>query len=289
MDWGDWIEGLAMIQALLIFIGVLLSTSLHPRVAMITSTLEHALSDIFHFTVIFLLVLLSFAIIGTWRFGALREDMSTIFRTMCTQMDAILGPPGTLMLSDLSSAGTLEHEYFVYVFLLHVVNFFCLVNFFLAIIVNGYTRHSVGTEYTDVENDIISDAVIGFLRLWYGIRYGWSSNRTIALAVSELPSTFIATSHLTSPRFCHVFPNTKSAEAFHKFYCTWVSNLTRFDEGQLPEYDVKPLVLAMESRQNVRLTRSELMQSLQMKVAREDNQLRIERGGSVSSGVVSEI
>jgi hypothetical protein len=53
ISWEESIEGLALFQALLIFMGVLLTTSLHPRVALITSTLEHALSDMFHFAMIF--------------------------------------------------------------------------------------------------------------------------------------------------------------------------------------------------------------------------------------------
>ena len=152
---------------------------------------------------------MSFAIIGTWRFGAVREDMSTIPKTMWTQFDAILGPPGTLGLSTVETNES--YEYFIYVLLLHGLNFFFLVNFFLAIIVNGYTRYSEGTAITDVENDIISDTVIVFFRFWYGIRYGWSSNKTIASAVSELPCTFIATENLAGPRFSHIFPNKESA------------------------------------------------------------------------------
>jgi hypothetical protein len=142
-----------------------------------------------------------------------------------------------------------------------MLNFFFLVNFFLAIIVNGYTRYSDFTELTDVENDIISDTVIGLFRIWSGIRYRWSSNKTIALAISELPSTFIAIEHLKDLKDTHsrnVFHDRGSAEAFHKFYSTWVSALTEFGEGQSPDNDVRPLLLAMESRQNVRLARAEL-------------------------------
>ena len=44
-------------------------TALHPRLALLTGTIAKALDDLFHASILILLLMCTFAAIATWRFG----------------------------------------------------------------------------------------------------------------------------------------------------------------------------------------------------------------------------
>eukprot|EP00929_Paragymnodinium_shiwhaense_P098005 TRINITY_DN59571_c0_g1_i1.p1 TRINITY_DN59571_c0_g1~~TRINITY_DN59571_c0_g1_i1.p1 ORF type:complete len:989 (-),score=220.50 TRINITY_DN59571_c0_g1_i1:124-3057(-) len=65
--------------------------SAQPRLALVTDTLAKASSDLFHFSIIFLSIFMSFAVMGTIVFGRELPDFTTVSRTTVTLFNALMG------------------------------------------------------------------------------------------------------------------------------------------------------------------------------------------------------
>merc|ERR1712013_811217 len=96
---------------LLLLLRIVMATSAHPRIALITSTMKHAITDLFHFFLIFAVIFAGFALVGSWRFGSELDTMGTWSGAFKAQIDMMLGPPGLFQLS--SEAGE-KPAFFVY-------------------------------------------------------------------------------------------------------------------------------------------------------------------------------
>merc|ERR1719421_2235139 len=91
--------------------------------------------------------------------------------------DSLLGPPGQIM--SIRADGTTRFDETVFSLLFHFICFFCMLNFFLAIIVDAYTKVCVDIEECSVENNVLSDlwylAVEYFLR----VRHRWPPRHAV--------------------------------------------------------------------------------------------------------------
>ena len=113
---------------------LILATAVHPRVGLLPTTLKNGFDDLLHFAIIFMLLYLLFALLGTWILGASRADFAD-FQTSCaTQLDMMLG--------GLPEDWSEETNVLVFVTIHFVVFFFFLLNFLLAIIVEAYSMRS---------------------------------------------------------------------------------------------------------------------------------------------------
>jgi len=200
-----------MVIAMVIFVRVISATSAHPRIAMMTETLKIAGSDMVHFSMLFVLVLWGFAIVGSWRFGDTRSDFRDIKVAMQTQFDCILDPPGSL---PVNSAASEDPEYLVFVVILHFVNFFFLVNFFLAIVVGAFLRNVQLLEDCDVEQDMVSD-LWGLVKcLALSVLYRWPGKGHILRELDGICFKYISVDDLIK----WGFRNEHSAVKFYEHY-----------------------------------------------------------------------
>ena len=135
-----------------------------------------------------------------------------------------------------------------------MLNFFILVNFVLAIIVNGFTKHREVIERTDVESDILTDTWLTSKRCLYSFWYRWPGIRRTAIDVERLPGMFVSVPWVSLDVPCAFTDG--GAAAFSHFY------------GQMPALTVCPhlaegvehSVYSVEGRQNVRWIKTELFQ-----------------------------
>merc|ERR1719329_982940 len=118
------LDTLGMGLMLTLCVRLVLATNAHPRIALITETMRHSASDMFHFMMIFLLVFVLFVLICSWRFGSRDEDVADFWNVFYTQFNALLGPPGALEFGRFD-----DTEYFMYCLLFHSICFFFMVNF----------------------------------------------------------------------------------------------------------------------------------------------------------------
>lgn len=202
-----------MIVALILLNRIVLATSAHPRIALITDTLAEAAQDLFHFMLIFLLIFICFAIIATWRFGAKMQELSTTGTAFLTQFNALLGPPGFLEM-DLDDS----LDYVIYALLFHSICFFFMVNFVLAIVVDAFSKVTTKLQECSTEQDLISDTYALLRTLPEILMHKWPPRHRIV--------KFLETnSHATQKKYLTVddiedgFPAGKaSAEKFVAYY-----------------------------------------------------------------------
>jgi len=127
-------ERAGFLALVIIMVRLILATAVHPRIGLLPSTLKNGFDDLLHFVIIFLLLFLCFAMLGTWILGASRADFAD-FQTSCaTQLDMMLG--------GLPDDWSDETNVLIFVSIHFVVFFFLLLNFLLAIIVEAYSMRS---------------------------------------------------------------------------------------------------------------------------------------------------
>jgi hypothetical protein len=194
-----------------VLIRMVIATSAHPRIALITATLSVAISDMCHFFFIFGLVFYGFAVIASWRFGGAREDLKSVTSTLYTQFDSMLGAPGYF---GLSQAQTENWEYTVYCFLFHTVTFFFMLNFVLAIIVDSYGTVMATINESVVAQDMVSDLVAAIRTKYMSMRYGWPKRKNMLKHIETVGATFLNPPELEELGF----RNDEAMNAFFKFY-----------------------------------------------------------------------
>ena len=116
---------------------VIMCTALHPRLALLTGTIVKALDDLFHATLLIILLMGSFAGIATWRFGTIREDFSSLGTSFLTNFMMMFGNfPDDWTGQEFWTP--LTPELMVYTILYFLVVFLLMQNFLLAIVVEAY-------------------------------------------------------------------------------------------------------------------------------------------------------
>eukprot|EP00747_Dinoflagellata_sp_TGD_P062126 gnl/TRDRNA2_/TRDRNA2_152852_c0_seq1.p1 gnl/TRDRNA2_/TRDRNA2_152852_c0~~gnl/TRDRNA2_/TRDRNA2_152852_c0_seq1.p1 ORF type:complete len:377 (-),score=34.40 gnl/TRDRNA2_/TRDRNA2_152852_c0_seq1:295-1425(-) len=179
-----------MLVALLLLLRIVLATSAHPRIALITQTFGYMISDMFHFLLIFGVIFTGFAMIATWQFGTYRTELGSLPKAMCTQFDAILGPPGMFPIGDENLESEMPRfvmfSYIGYATLFHCLCFFFLLNFLLAIIINAYTHVMDDIDSCVVEQDLLSDSLWLIRTAWKSWRNGWPSRVSIYYRIGSL-------------------------------------------------------------------------------------------------------
>lgn len=66
-------------------------TNVHPRLALLTGTLQHAYMDLWHTAILTISIMSCFAGVATWRFGPYLEEFSSFKRTMQTEFIMLFG------------------------------------------------------------------------------------------------------------------------------------------------------------------------------------------------------
>jgi hypothetical protein len=206
-----FLESIGMLVTCQVLIRMVIATSAHPRIALITATLSVAISDMCHFFFIFGLVFYGFAVIASWRFGGTRDDLKSVTATLYTQFDSMLGAPGYF---GLSQGQTGNWEYTVYCFLFHTVTFFFMLNFVLAIIVDSYGTVMNTINDSVVAQDMVSDLVAAIRTKYMSMRYGWPKRKNMLKHIETVGATFLNPSELEELGF----RNDEAMNAFFKFY-----------------------------------------------------------------------
>ena len=71
---------------------MLQQTKVHPRLALITGTLSFAAGHLMHAGLVAIAVMLSFAAVGTWRFGVTNEDFNTLGLAFAKEISMFYSP-----------------------------------------------------------------------------------------------------------------------------------------------------------------------------------------------------
>eukprot|EP00929_Paragymnodinium_shiwhaense_P075941 TRINITY_DN3891_c0_g1_i1.p1 TRINITY_DN3891_c0_g1~~TRINITY_DN3891_c0_g1_i1.p1 ORF type:complete len:1255 (+),score=150.39 TRINITY_DN3891_c0_g1_i1:76-3765(+) len=137
----------------LLFVRLILFFSLHPRLAVLVSTLVNLADNLFHFMIYFALIFTILGFLGFWMFSAENAvQFGTFGSAIYTQVQMFVGE---IPWPD----GMPDAYFYIYLLLYIFVVFVTLMNFLLAIIVSAYTRVQEETEFVDTEQNVVVDFV----------------------------------------------------------------------------------------------------------------------------------
>jgi len=160
---------------ILSFFRIVVYCRVHPKMAVLYKTVEVAVSDLFHFMIVFALLFCTLAFLGTWHFGGVLEKFGSFPMTCDTQFKMIIGE-FPFDDKDFSPDVVL---YFVYLLVFAFVVFFLLLNFFLAIVVDSYAAIQEKVKETVVEHAFLADIGASLLYPPFAILNGLPQRRTL--------------------------------------------------------------------------------------------------------------
>ena len=167
---------------LLLLIRVIQCTSVHPRLALLTGTIAKAFDDFIHTIMLIMLIMSSFAGIGTWRFGSTNPSYATWEISMQTEFMILMGAV------DEKWASTIDYQIFNVLYIM--IMFLLVLNFVLAIIVEAYMGVRQANEDCVIEMDFLSDLVFTCWSSILGWWYKWPDGRVLGHYVSAMPAKF---------------------------------------------------------------------------------------------------
>ena len=163
---------------------VIQCTALHPRLALLTGTISKALDDLFHASLLILLLMCTFAAIATWRFGTERADFATFEVSLLSNFMMMFGnfPEDW---AGMEFATPLRTELIVYVVLYFLVVFLLMQNFLLAIVVEAYMQVAEENKVMETEQDFVSDLCACFTARFKSIKHGWPNSKFLGKVLDE--------------------------------------------------------------------------------------------------------
>ena len=127
----DLQDGAAFTVLLTIIGRLIFATSVHPRIGLLPTSLKYGFSDLIHFAMMFTMLFLLFALLGTLFLGPSRKEFVDLKTTCGTQL--------SLMIGELPVDWNTDIKTVTFVSIHFIVFFFFLLNFLLATIVEAYS------------------------------------------------------------------------------------------------------------------------------------------------------
>ncbi len=158
---------------ILMLVRVLKSTAVHPRIAMLTSSIRKGLQDLWHFGLLLVLVFFFFGMTACWMFAGQYEEYEDLNAALDTQF-------GLLTRGDMPVGYERNPELVVHIVLTTVLIYFLMLNFLLAIVVESYMAVRRDLESNEVSSDFVTDVVTTFHRTALAVARGWPSRRDVA-------------------------------------------------------------------------------------------------------------
>jgi len=162
-----WVDFVLNIVLLMLLVSVMQTTSLHPRLALLTGTISNSLDDFWHSALLILLIMGAFAGIGTGRFGGSKAEFATWEKSMQTEFMMILCD-----FTEVRGWGD-DPELSVFVVLYLAVMFLVILNFLLAIIVENYMKQRRLIIDIETEMEFFTDCACIARSHILGLVHGW--------------------------------------------------------------------------------------------------------------------
>jgi hypothetical protein len=158
---------------ILMLVRVLKSTAVHPRIAMLTSSIRKALLDLWHFGLLLVLVFFFFALVACWMFADQYEDYKDLKSALNTQF-------GLMSRGDTPPYYTENPALVAHIVFTTILIYLLMLNFLLAIVVEAYMAVRTDLEANEISSDFVTDITIAFRHLALGVFVGWPSRREVA-------------------------------------------------------------------------------------------------------------
>lgn len=164
------LQTLGFFVMVLMLIRVINTTAVHPRIGVLIGTVKAGLDDIWHYAILFLLVFCFASMVATWSFGT-RAEFEDLETSMQTQFNMLLG--------NLPPKYDEDPLLIIYISLSIVVQFFLMLNFLLAIIIENYMKVRQHIEDVQTEREFTYDVLVTIRHGTLGIFNNWPNRRRL--------------------------------------------------------------------------------------------------------------
>jgi hypothetical protein len=185
VEWDVQLDSLCTIILFIQLLRIIHCTKVHPRLALLTGALFHALDDLWHTAILTCTLMCCFGGIAAWRFGSYLEEFATFEQTLITEFMMLFGTVDYFNWGtnpQMPRAG-IEMKFWAVLYLL--VIFLLVLNFILAIVVDAYGKVREEIEKNPTEMDFISDLKETLIATFLGIWYGWPRAQVLGEALSQ--------------------------------------------------------------------------------------------------------
>jgi hypothetical protein len=244
------VDSFLNVTLLILLIRVIQCTELHPRLALLTGTISKAMDDFWHSAILIILIMCSFAGIGTWRFGSEREEFGTFEKSMQTEF--------MMMLGEFLEEWTDDTDLQAFVVLYLMIMFLLVLNFLLAIIVEAYMGVRTINEENEVEMEFFTDMLSVFQSSYLGRRYQWPAPELLGSILEGMNSRYnISFMDLYNTG---MFRDQKSVVQFVRYYSLFdflepveIGTYGKMDENLQLVIDIEKRVAALLDKKPTKL------------------------------------
>mmetsp|Transcript_19642 Transcript_19642/g.45756 ORF Transcript_19642/g.45756 Transcript_19642/m.45756 type:complete len:913 (+) Transcript_19642:146-2884(+) len=160
------------------FLQLIFYFSAHPKMAVLTSTINKAMGNIVHFLMLFFILFFMLAFMAHWMLGEHITVFGTYGDTISAQGRMIFGE---FIYADGADElhGIYVVMYWLYAFTFMMIVFFTLLNFFLAIIVDAFADVKSSNEALTTVHGFITDLISLFWTISVSYKRRWPANRAL--------------------------------------------------------------------------------------------------------------
>ena len=209
IDRSKLMNGFCLLIMLLCLTRIIASMSCHPRLALLTQTISNGLDDLWHATLIILVLMACFACVGTWRFASEYEQFTTFSRSFLAEFEMLFG--------NFPENWQNNSEMMLFVILYFIFLFLLVQNFLLAIIVNAYTQVDIENKDFQSEEEFFTDCWHCWTAFRLRIIWGWPPRDKLAKFIDDTFPNKIFIGYRELAASC-LFPNHHSIKAFMDHY-----------------------------------------------------------------------
>lgn len=157
----------------IVLVRVLIATSCHPRLAILTGALKYGFDDLWHLMLLVLMTQLFFSGIGVWMFGESREDFANLSQALQTILEMMFG--------DFPEHWQESYQLRIFSIMYMLVVYLIVVNFVLAIIVDSYFKVRDDNVANEVELEFFMDMCYCFQSQIVYRRRHWPSMQLLSI------------------------------------------------------------------------------------------------------------
>lgn len=150
----------------------------HPRMAILTATVNRALGNISHFLALFGMLYVMLAFMAHWMLGPYIPEFGTIGETMASQVRMVFGE--FIQASNVDALkGSMMVMYWLYAGTFMLLVIWTLLNFFLAIIVDAFVEVKEENEKNVAARDFLTDIMGVVWAKCVAVRQGWPDREAL--------------------------------------------------------------------------------------------------------------
>eukprot|EP00929_Paragymnodinium_shiwhaense_P065596 TRINITY_DN32865_c0_g2_i3.p1 TRINITY_DN32865_c0_g2~~TRINITY_DN32865_c0_g2_i3.p1 ORF type:complete len:941 (-),score=275.36 TRINITY_DN32865_c0_g2_i3:285-3107(-) len=171
------------------FVQLVFHLAAHPKMAALSSTLYQAMPDLLHFLPMFLMVFLLLAFMAHWVLGDSISTFGTYDAMVAAQFRMLYGE--FIYVAEAEGLDSTRRALFwLFASTFMLVAFFTLLNFFLAIVVDAFTKVKERNDEAGGGEDFLSDVLDVPRNIVMRMRFGWPRSSDILAAIDQCEDDF---------------------------------------------------------------------------------------------------